>query len=119
MGECGCISIPYDNKIELADGRTLFVGIYPSCHYCDTPAGVQFFAAEGEDADWINEVHKPKPLINDNGYGAIMVINQQSVEKMIVELFDGQDGMDRELVKVIAEEFELRQVVFDSIAQEE
>jgi hypothetical protein len=43
MGECGCIAIQYFGKIIDRDGNAWIFGIYPSCHYCDAPLGLQFY----------------------------------------------------------------------------
>ena len=116
MGACGCIGINYPFKEELADGRILLVGVYPSCRYCDSPAGVLFWAVSKQDfQDWHQ---RAKPLLDGQEMTAIPVADPRFIREAMTKALTGVkpdegDCIDEVLAEVIAEETfpELRDVV--------
>ena len=108
MGACGCIEIQYSHRTTLADGRVLLIGVYGSCQYCDSPAGVQFWAVSKNEADsWCQG---PNELLDDdNDAAGIPVIETRFVREAMEKAINGfttQDGheVDTIMAEIIAEE---------------
>lgn len=67
MGQCGCSDTAPDFKFPGPDGVTYAIQIYPSCHYCSSPAGVDIHRFNDEwtrewcdgvpDAPWLTYAH--------------------------------------------------------------
>ncbi len=53
MGACGCGDFRGDVKFKGPDGTWYILKLYPSCIYCDTPAGITLYKfSEEEMKDW-------------------------------------------------------------------
>lgn len=57
MGQCGCSDTEPMYQFPGPDGVTYGIQIYPSCHYCSAPAGVELYRfGVGEAAVWLDGV---------------------------------------------------------------
>lgn len=53
MGSCGCGDYRGDFKFKGPDGSWYVLALYPSCQYCDTPAGITLYKFnEKEMKEW-------------------------------------------------------------------
>ena len=53
MGKCGCGDFQGDFKFKGPNNITYVLQVYPSCDYCDNPAGIILYAMSPEDCkDW-------------------------------------------------------------------
>lgn len=119
MCECGCISIEYEWKIK--SGKFwILIGLYGSCHYCSSPAGVDFFKTDKSDDHYMYDIGKI-PEIEFSKYGTffIPVIDPQIVRNKMVESIIGfkpegpNNTIDQIDAETLAEEAfpDLREVV--------
>lgn len=84
MGECGCIGIQYRFKIIDEHGDAWCFGVYPSCHYCDSPVGIQVLRVKAGSEYWdmwdIDDI--PSLTVEDHSDMAFMtVVDTQKCRK--------------------------------------
>lgn len=117
MGQCGCSDTEPDFQFPGPDGITYAIQIYPSCHYCNTPAGVDVYRMTAEDVEiWLNGVEQAPfvPYSADNPSSAqlaIPVLDPASLAKVLNE------DVDQDLALVREDEIRLalRQAVWQTL----
>lgn len=109
MGACGCIELNSVGKIVAKDGSAYLIGIYPSCHYCDSPAGIQI--QNVRKADWHLWDVKSIPDLKMHEHSQMLflpIISTQIVRKKMQEMligFEPENGkMDEIDAETLAEE---------------
>ena len=84
MGQCGCGDFQPDFKFKGPEGITYVVQMYPSCDYCDNPAGVIIYALTPEEAEMWGLGHVPEKEINADGTW-IAVIHPKHIMGSVME----------------------------------
>jgi hypothetical protein len=103
------------------EGVTYGVQIYPSCHYCSTPAGVDLYRFGPDEADeWLDGVEEAPfvPYSNDdrvNAQLAIPVVDPEKLAEAMSHHYEEAAAEDGdETSREIAEE-DMRHVLPDAV----
>lgn len=111
MGECGCVGIEYKAKIIDKDGAAWCFGVYSSCSYCESPAGVQILRVPpGSDMWGLWEINRIPDLEvhEQSGMAFISVLApeaaRQQMEKMMVGYKPENGVIDAIDAETLAEE---------------
>lgn len=98
MGACGCIN----NEIPIyrfpgPNELTYVINVYPSCSYCDTPAGVTIDLIGDEELKFlglehVEEVFQDRKRV-DLGPG-IPVIDKNVLKKAIIDAIPRHEALD-------------------------
>lgn len=120
MGECGCIEGNFQWKIIDQEGWAWLLGIYPSCDYCESSVGLQFFRVKPDDWHLWDVENIPTLEPTQNGNGFIEFIGPVAVKKAMEKAIIGYkpphqmlDELDAEVLS--GEAFpSLRDAVFET-----
>lgn len=107
MGECGCIGIRYQWFVRLPDSRYLLIGVYPSCQYCHSPAGVILQSVdESERDDFYQDAEE---ILVDDFMACIPVVDPNEIRKQMFATINGAkpdegETIDEHFADVLADE---------------
>ncbi len=93
MGQCGCGDFHGDFKFKGPDGITYVLDVYPSCDYCNTPAGIILYAMGSDDCKIWGVDHIPEIEILDIGT-CVAVIDPADLIKKADKLIGGFEGIE-------------------------
>lgn len=100
MGACGCSDTDPDFKFPGPEGVTYAIQIYPSCHYCGTPAGVDIHRFNEEWAkDWLMDQVDDAPWLTygeredqTNAILGLPVLDPEHLSKSLAEVMEDEEG---------------------------
>lgn len=123
MGACGCCELSGGERFAGPDGTTYVIEIYPSCDYCDTPAGFRLYQFNEETSEMFDIKHlKEVEFFGDPGYerADYSVVGRSALKKLIANAIVGykpESGVIDEIdADVLSDEglSELRACVWES-----
>lgn len=91
MGECGCGETSPHAVLEGPGENTYGIQVYPGCHYCHTPIGVEVYRFGPEFAEDFFQYVEPLTIQaygddTTNGVGTLILIDPDRVPDLIQKM---------------------------------
>ena len=99
MGICGCGDFQPDFKFKGPGDTWYVVQSYPSCNYCDTPAGIILYHFDAQDAEMWDLAHiKEEKILSDGTY--LPVLYPKKLKEKFVKYLGKEfaEGLADELI---------------------
>jgi len=89
MGACGCGDFHGEYQFPGPGDVVYAIGLYPSCKYCDTPAGVTLYRFDNGDHEMFDVQHIPPMEFTDYGAAFINVLGRDHLRSVIMGVLEG------------------------------